>query len=322
MMDDKVALNSKIYTDIQGLQQLRYNYKMDQSGVKKEVAQQFESILMQMVMTSMRNANKAFESGLYGSSQMEMYQDLFDKQLSLIMSNSNTGFAKVVEKFIDQTNGGTKEPVQDKIAENYTRSIEQQDRTLRPTVESKKAANDLIVTNNPLNEHKKEQFKTPEDFVNKLWSSAKYAAGIIGTSPEVLIAQAALETSWGKNILPHGENKSQSSHSLFNIKADPSWNSKVTTMDTLEEKNGVLVKEKSSFRSYDSYSDSFVDYVNFLKDNKRYSESLNKASDPKQFVHALQDAGYATDSHYAHKILKIFSSPVFQNLVTKIKSKT
>ena len=81
----------------------------------------------------------------------------------------------------------------------------------------------------------------------------------------------------------------------------------------------MLVKAKSAFRSYSSYLDSFLDYVKFLRQNDRYSKALNKAPDPEQFVHALQDAGYATDQHYAHKILKIFSSHSFQHLIEKVK---
>lgn len=315
MMDNKMMMNTRVYTDIQGLQKLKYD--SNTAGVKKEVAQQFESILMQMVLSSMRNANKAFSSGMFGSDQMEMYQDLFDKQLSLVMSNSGVGFADMIEKNINQNQSAAlaQTPQATESATTTFKSLApRQNLTEQP---EKNAEISAIQSTSSSEQPKKETFKSPEDFVTKLWSAAKYAAKIIGTNPEILLAQAALETNWGKNILPQGKN---STHNLFNIKADSSWDSKITTVQSLEEKNGVLVKEKSNFRSYDSYMESFMDYANFLKQNKRYSESLDNALNPEKFVNSLQNAGYATDQNYADKILKIFSSRSFQNLVTKVKS--
>ncbi len=160
-------------------------------------------------------------------------------------------------------------------------------------------------------------FSTPEQFVKTLWSSAKHAAKILGVDPRILMAQAALETNWGKKILPHGIDGS--TFNLFNIKADNSWDKKTTTVATLEQKNGTLTKEKASFRAYDSFVDSFKDYVSFLKSNGRYNEALSKVTDPGQFIHALQKAGFATDQNYADKILKIFSSKTFKNIVDKME---
>jgi flagellar protein FlgJ len=161
-------------------------------------------------------------------------------------------------------------------------------------------------------------FSSPEDFVKKLWTTANIAAGILGVHPEILLAQAALETNWGKSILQHSNGRS--THNLFNIKAGNDWNKDTTSINSVEQKQGVLVKEKSTFRSYSSFTDSFFDFVNLLKQNGRYSDVLNKVSDPRQFIQALQKAGYATDQNYADKILKIFSSPMFQNLVSKVKN--
>jgi flagellar protein FlgJ len=314
-MSQSAFAGAKVYTDFQGLHTMRHN--SDTGSVKKEVAQQFESILMQMVLNSMRNANKALiGDGMCSSEQMGMYQDLYDKQLTLMLSSSESSFAKLVERSIDQMQSNL--APEENTAVSYTHSVQQQDRTIRD-ITAKVKKEEVVL--NPISsiapKKEAESFKTPEDFVTKLWSSAKFAASLIGAIPEVLLAQAALETNWGKNIL---SNHSASSYSLFNIKADDSWKQKVVPMDSLEERNGVLVKEKSNFRSYGSYMDSFLDYVDFLKNNKRYSESLNKASNPKEFVQSLQNAGYATDHNYADKIIKIFSSRMFQNLITKLKT--
>lgn len=303
-MDNKVTYDTRSYTDIQSLSQLKYDKNTD--GAKKEVAKQFEAILLQMVMSSMREANKAFSSGLFGSDQMTMYQDMFDKQLSLELSKSGVGFASIVEKSLGQA--------------APTPNLHGEKKEILPTISQKQENVKPTLQPVAIKESKKEPehfFQSEEDFVKKLWSSAKMAAGLLGTSPEILIAQAALETNWGKKILPQKDG--QSSFNLFNIKADGQWKDKTTDVASLEQKGDVLVKEKSSFRSYDSFMQSFLDYAHFLKNNNRYEGALEKASDPAQFIVQLKTAGYATDSHYAEKVLKIFSSHEFKNLVAKVK---
>ncbi len=318
-MDDKVAYDSRVYTDIQGLQNLKYT--KDSSAAKKEVAQQFEAMLMQMVMHSMRDANKAFASGgLFGGQDMDLYQDMFDKQMSLLMTNSNLGFAKMVETNINGMQSSPTEPLETHRMistpplANYQPAVSAHLSDSEQNVSMSEKSNSPNIVNN------REKFSSPEDFIKKCWPAAKMAASFIGTSPEILIAQAALETNWGKNVLP--QDAKNSSHNLFNIKADSNWLSKTTTVDSLEQKNGVLVKEKSNFRSYDSFDESFLDYSNFLRQNNRYSDALTKAQNPEQFINALQDAGYATDQQYANKILKIFTSQNFKNEVAKVKQMT
>lgn len=310
-MDDKVIMNARIYSDIQGLKGLQYS--KDTKASRHEIAKQFESMMMQMVLSSMRNANKVFESGLYGSQQMEFYQDMYDKQLSLSLSGNGVGFADIIEKSMARAAGEADEE-KPYVSQN---PVNLRSPAINSQLSSQVAVNDSVAKI-PTESEKATVFTSQEDFVKKLWSSAKAAASAIGTTPEILLAQAALETNWGKNIIP--QNNDTSSNNLFNIKADNNSIQKTMPVDTLEQRNGVLVKEKSSFRSYDSFKESFMDYVNLLKENGRYNESLNKAAQPEQFVHALQNAGYATDQGYADKIMKIFSSHSFQNIVNKVKS--
>lgn len=342
-MIDKVANDARIYTDIQSLENLRYKVKSNPESVRKEMARQFEAMFMQLVMRSMRDANNALSSGLFGdSSQMEMYQDMFDKQLTLVTSSSGNSFASMIEKNLEQQYGlGGKDrkagpaiqpgkpPVtaataapKEGHAFAFWYLLPLHDKPI--TTEVKNAAAQTMpapVTNRP--EAAKENlppepsmFSSPEEFVKSLWSYAKHAAGMLGADPRILLAQAALETNWGKKILTGGNN---STHNLFNIKADNAWTKETASVDTLEQKNGILSKERASFRSYSSYMDSFTDYVNFLKSNSRYMEALDKAANPSQFVHALQKAGFATDREYADKILKIFSSPTFRHMVEKLE---
>ena len=117
----------------------------------------------------------------------------------------------------------------------------------------------------------------------------------------MVIAQAALETGWGQKIIknPQGE----SSHNLFNIKADKRWSGNKTEKETLEFENGAMVKKRQPFRAYQSIADSVSDYMNFLSKNERYQPALNNAGNVEHFLHGLQQAGYATDPNYAKKIM-------------------
>lgn len=311
-MVDKIANDARIYTDIQGLENLRYQSGKHPEAVKKEVAHQFEAILMQMVMRSMRDANKSFSSDLFGGDDMDVYQDMFDKQLSMMTADNGTGFAKMVETNINNQyfpNAGKTSAATEALLQTFNRD----DATVNTPKELPIVKKDLptaVVA-------QEDKIRTPQDFVAKLWPAAKSAARMLGTDPKILLAQAALETNWGKKIIPH-ENSS-SSFNLFNIKADPSWDKNTTTMATLEQQDGIISKVKAKFRSYASYAESFKDYVSFIKQNNRYSQALSQAANPQAYVHALQNAGFATDSNYADKVLKIFSSNMFKSLIDKLE---
>lgn len=149
----------------------------------------------------------------------------------------------------------------------------------------------------------KAAFASHDDFINTMLPMAQEAAARIGVDPKVLVAQAALETGWGKSVLRDSDGSS--SHNLFNIKAGSSWKGDTTRAVTAEYEGGQVVKESAQFRAYDSFADSFHDLVNLLQNNDRYQDVVKSADNPEQFVKELQKAGYATDPHYASKIASI-----------------
>ncbi|MCY1392401.1 Peptidoglycan hydrolase FlgJ [compost metagenome] len=132
---------------------------------------------------------------------------------------------------------------------------------------------------------------------------AERAAKRIGVDPRFLVAQAALETGWGKSLIVRGDGSS--GHNLFGIKAGASWNGDSAKSLTSEYENGRKVREVASFRAYDSFEQSFQDYVSFLQNNDRYQDALDSAHKPEQFMKELQQAGYATDPQYARKVSQI-----------------
>ncbi|KTC40159.1 flagellar assembly peptidoglycan hydrolase FlgJ [Pseudomonas sp. ABAC61] len=149
----------------------------------------------------------------------------------------------------------------------------------------------------------KRAFGSSDEFVATMLPMAEQAAKRIGVDPRYLVAQAALETGWGKSVMRQQDGRS--SHNLFGIKAGSSWQGGQARAITSEFRNGQMVKETAAFRSYDSYQDSFHDLVTLLQSNNRYQEVLKVADKPEQFVRELQKAGYATDPDYASKISQI-----------------
>ncbi len=150
------------------------------------------------------------------------------------------------------------------------------------------------------------RFASAEDFVAAVMPHARRVGTELGVDPRLLVAQAALETGWGQSIIRNGDGSS--SHNLFNIKAHSSWDGPVASVRTREFIRGSETMVRAEFRSYDSFADSFRDYVDFLRSNPRYRTALTQTHDPEAFARSLQTAGYATDPSYADKIMSIYST--------------
>ena len=149
-------------------------------------------------------------------------------------------------------------------------------------------------------------FDSPQAFVESLTPLASQIGASMGVDHKALIAQAALETGWGKHISQDSSGKS--SFNLFNIKADHRWSGDTVTVSTLEYRDGVAVREKASFRAYGSYEESFKDYLQFISESPRYQQALQRGDNGHEYAKALQVAGYATDPAYADKISNILVS--------------
>jgi flagellar protein FlgJ len=150
------------------------------------------------------------------------------------------------------------------------------------------------------------RFDSPEQFVRELLPVAEKVAAQSGINPRVMIAQAALETGWGRHMI-EGDGGSPS-FNLFGIKADTRWQGESVNIATTEFREGVPMNERAAFRAYPDYESSFRDYVSFLESNPRYRDVLAAADDPELFANRLQEAGYATDPNYGAKIRRIMNN--------------
>jgi flagellar protein FlgJ len=137
-------------------------------------------------------------------------------------------------------------------------------------------------------------------FVERLWPHAAQTARATGIPPHFLIAQAALETGWGRAELRGPEGSP--SYNLFNIKAGRNWDGAVIEAATTEYEGGVARRQTERFRAYGSYGEAFADYARLLR--TRYGELLG-TREAGAFARGLQRAGYATDPMYAEKLTRI-----------------
>lgn len=98
-MDKLNTTSPAVYTDFSGLDNLKRKAGSDPNAAAREVAQQFESIFVGMMIKSMRDTLP--KDGMFASSQMDAYQDMFDKQLSVdLSSKGGLGLAEIIERQI------------------------------------------------------------------------------------------------------------------------------------------------------------------------------------------------------------------------------
>ncbi|WP_460709976.1 flagellar assembly peptidoglycan hydrolase FlgJ [Lysobacter terrae] len=142
---------------------------------------------------------------------------------------------------------------------------------------------------------------SPEAFVRSIWPMAQKTASELGVPARALVAQAALETGWGRRLV---QNNGGTSHNLFGIKAGGRWSGARMSATTHEYANGQRHGERADFRAYGSVADSFADYARLLGKD-RYAAARGAGEDVHRFASALQQAGYATDPSYAKKISAI-----------------
>lgn len=139
---------------------------------------------------------------------------------------------------------------------------------------------------------------TPAAFIAAIAPAAQACAKHTGVPASVTVAQAALESSWGRRA--PGMN-------LFGIKADASWRGPVTSQVTHEVVNGETVTITARFRAYSTWQGSIDDHAAFLTGNPRYRPAFAFKDGPS-FARAIAKAGYATDPLYADKLIAIMST--------------
>lgn len=294
-------------TDTTRFAGLRVQAKHDPDAALKKVAREFEGMFVQMMLKAARQANP--EGGLLDSNETQMYQGMFDDQVALSMGQ--------------QGNLGIEAMLRQQFSKNLPHAADAAGELLQlpprqdfPSPKMPQGTGVELARDEPALNPWQDRYPAatpPVDaaaldarrllFTDSLRAPAARAAAKLGTTPEILIAQAALETGWGEHVMRAADG--QSSNNLFSIKADRSWGGNTISQRTLEYLDGNPVTVNAGFRAYEGVGQAFDDYVNFISENPRYQQALSRAADPRAYVQALQRAGYATDPDYARKILQI-----------------
>ncbi len=339
------------WTELSGFQQLRAQARSDGGkAALPAVAKQFEAIFTQMMLKSMRQANASMGSGMGDSQEGDSYRDLFDQQLSLTLANGSNGIG--IARMLVRQLGGKDDAGQAAAGPDQgltlptTNVINANVRALlqlgadRPADEGSAASTDALgmpstaaagsAWQGTLGRMVRGAMDVadtaakvlpggdPLSFVRALAPQAAVAAKKLGVSVRALLAQAALETGWGKHLPSHGDGSS--SNNLFGIKAGSSWEGDKVSVPTLEYENGVAVRRRDAFRAYDSPSDSFADYARLIADSPRYAQALGQGENIAGFVRGLMRGGYATDPSYAAKITAIANSPQMRAALAALKN--
>jgi len=274
------------YSDINALSALKANPSSPQAI--HAVAQQVEALFLQMMLKSMRDASAELGEG--DSNEMGMYQDMFDKQISLSLSQrQDLGLSALLARqrsTAAAAHGGGRHaatPAGSAAAGGAAGG----------------AAEDMA--------------QSPGDFVKLVLPAINSAAQALGVSPLGVLAQAALETGWGKRMARNPDGSP--SLNLFGIKADDGWDGARVAADSVEYSGGVATPRRAAFRAYGSVAESVGDFAQLLQNSPRYREVVANGANAQAYVEQIGKSGYATDPQYGNKLNNLLHSSTFRAAV-------
>lgn len=283
-------------TDFQSLHDLKVTATKDPKDALPQVAKQFEGIFLRTMLKTMRMGSHFLEeSNPLRGKNTETFQEMLDGQYveKITTSNRGIGLADMLTQQLSGAVHKSKNMLEiGQIPTKYT--------IPKIDVAKKETNKEALITKTT------ESTSTTmiNDFVSSIWSKAKHAAESMGLDPKMLIAQAALETGWGRSIAKDADGSS--SNNLFNIKSRSNALNDSVEVKTTEYIADTPIKINASFRKYASIEESFNDYVSLIKNSDRYKEALANAGNVERYVSELSKAGYATDPSYGSKILSIY----------------
>ncbi|REE20935.1 flagellar protein FlgJ [Paraburkholderia sp. BL27I4N3] len=316
-------LSNRFALDVQGFAKLSAQAKASPQAGMKMAAQQFDAVFTQMMLKSMRDATP--QDSPFDSHDSATFTSMMDQQLSQQMSQKGIGVADAMLKQLMRNQGmqvgggaggagaaGGLAGMANALGggsggdEGQTAALN----ALAKAYGNAQANGQLAMgkgysANSALTPPLKGDGTSPkvDAFVDKLAQPAQAASAATGIPARFIIGQAALESGWGKSEIKKTDGST--SHNVFGIKATRDWTGKTVSTVTTEYINGKPQRVVEKFRAYDSYQEAMTDYANLLKGNPRYAQVINSAHDVNGFANGMQRAGYATDPHYAKKLMSI-----------------
>jgi peptidoglycan hydrolase FlgJ len=246
-----------------------------------KAAGQFEALFLQMVLKQMRESLP--KDGPLDSDTMRSYTAMFDQQLAQQLSSRGMGLKDAIVRQLGK-------------------------RLAPPALANAEAAAlaPASVKPQPLPDHAPARASGSvtskvQSFVDSIKPHAEAAAKTLGIPAHLIIAQAGLETGWGRRQPVNADGAV--SHNLFGVKAGLGWSGAAIAARTTEFVQGAAQRTVERFRAYDSYGSAFRDFARVLAGN-RYADARANAADPVAYAKSLQRAGYATDPNYADKLTR------------------
>ncbi|WP_334107110.1 flagellar assembly peptidoglycan hydrolase FlgJ [Methylobacillus sp.] len=283
-------ISGRIAADANSLNNLKYASRDNSPESIKQAAIQFEALMVNMMLKSMRDATP--KESMFDSEQSRTFLSMLDQQLSQQIASRGTGLADMLARQLQ----GKLDSVTPETLDSLTSA-----NNFAPTQRSMpaNASASMAASNQAIPQNSRE-------FVQQMQQHAEAASQDSGIPAHLMLGQAALETGWGKRQITGTDGTP--SHNLFGIKAGPNWKGQTVEALTTEYINGAPQKRIEKFRAYDSYADSFRDFANLMQNNPRYGNVMNNTHNAAGYAQAMQDAGYATDPSYASKLRRVIES--------------
>lgn len=320
-------LTDRLALDVQSAQALRAGARANDAETLRAAARQFEAMVVQMMLKTMRDTSFVQEGDVLGDSQsMRLYRDMMDQQWAQKMAaGKGLGFADMMVRAMDAR----------------TRAVAPEDmaRLAQPKAEATSYPLDATRVGLPAvlpaghaappqpsadapddGQAGGRDADTPDPgggadaataatdyrqrFLDRLRPHAQRVAAETGIPAHFILAHAALETGWGRHAIRTADGSD--SHNLFGIKAGRSWSGNVAAQETTEYQHGLAVRRTESFRAYADYTEALRDYADVL--GRRYQAACRAGTDATAFARGLAEGGYATDPDYAGKLQGVIAN--------------
>lgn len=280
--------------DSRSLDDLRRTARENPQAAVRAAAQQFEAMFLNMVLKSMREAGP--KSELFDSPSMDLAQGLLDQEVAAKLAARGTGLSDMIARQLSGELPPTRPAQFAPLAPRL------------PRLGQAEAGASLAAPSQALaaaRAYGGEDLRSAQrDFLRRLEPEARAAEATSGIPAQFILAQAALESGWGRKEI-RDPSTGATSHNLFGIKAGAGWNGKSVEVATTEFIDGVAQKRIERFRAYDSYAEAFGDYARMISSHPRYSQLRNSAQGAEGFAYGIARAGYATDPEYGAKLAAV-----------------
>lgn len=140
-------------------------------------------------------------------------------------------------------------------------------------------------------------------FINQVKEGARNGWEKYKILPSISIAQAILESNWGRSELATKANN------LFGIKGD--HNGASYTVATKEFVDGKFITVDAAFRKYPSWNESIEDHGQFFTSTNWRKDNYKKVvgeTDYRTAAGELSNSGYATDPNYSKKLTDLIEA--------------